>query len=463
MERSFLVGQVLAGKQDAYEIVAEHARGGTGITYRARRQRDGAGVIIKALRLAGMGDWKVLELFERETAVLRALAHPGIPAWIDDFPVGAADAPTGFALVQELIPGHDLRHLLRSGARLSPAQMTGWLDQILFVLEYLQSRSPPVIHRDITPKNIILRPDGRAALVDFGSVQAALRDAQADLSGSSTVTGTFGYAPMDQFLGRATPASDLYGLAISYLAVATGSEPADMPAPGNRVDVRATLAAGDDRLLALLEDMTHPDPRQRVGSAALCRRRLAGGGDPVVTSPWHRDVAGYVTMLSCRLRADGFSVVHPGDVPSSEGLLQATRLRGLRSTHRHSVHLYLAGVAEGAARAPVDLEALFPFIRAVSEAHAQPGSFLSQLREGRAVVVPVMVAPAGVAPRLAARLAPAASRAGAADVLPFVVDLSSGQATILVEPVSAGVAGRGLVELAAYLAGLVNPRGGPGS
>jgi serine/threonine protein kinase len=98
---------------------------------------------------------------------------------------------------------------MRTPGGLSPDQMRAWLRDILEVLAYLHERTPPVIHRDVTPRNIILKPDGRAALVDFGSVQAALRAA---MRGVLDGRGTFGYAPMEQFVGRAGPASDLYGL-----------------------------------------------------------------------------------------------------------------------------------------------------------------------------------------------------------------------------------------------------------
>src|SRR5439155_11901035 len=125
--------------------------------------------------------------------------------------LGAPDAPEGFALVQELMPGRSLAEIVRGGG-LSQAQMMGWFEEILHVLDYLHRRAPPVIHRDVTPKNIILRPDGRAALVDFGSVQAALRAGQMV---SSTAAGTFGYAPLEQFVGHAGPRSDLYGLGMT--------------------------------------------------------------------------------------------------------------------------------------------------------------------------------------------------------------------------------------------------------
>ena len=125
------------------------------------------------------------------------------------------------------------------------------------MLAFIHRRAPPLIHRDVNPKNIIVRPDGRAALVDFGSVQAALRSA--GQAGTMTAAGTFGYAPMEQFLGQASPRSDLYGLGMTALAVCSGREPEQLPLHGIAVDVTAVIA--EPRLARWLAGVVAPDPR----------------------------------------------------------------------------------------------------------------------------------------------------------------------------------------------------------
>lgn len=75
------------------------------------------------------------------------------------------------------------------------------------MLEYLHERVPPVLHRDIKPANIIVRTNGSPVLVDFGSVRQVFLSA--DESGS-TVAGTYGYMPYVQYMGQASPASDLF-------------------------------------------------------------------------------------------------------------------------------------------------------------------------------------------------------------------------------------------------------------
>jgi serine/threonine protein kinase len=258
----------LQSKTDQYNIIEERGQGGFGITYRAKRARDDHEVIVKTLRIERMKEWKSFELFEREANVMRSLSHPNIPAYVDYF----TEESTGLvAIVQEYIEGQDLRQRMKSGPRLTEPEMLSWLSQVLDVLIYLHQLSPPVIHRDISPKNILLRPDGKAYLIDFGAVQAAVLSAS---TLASTSAGTFGYAPLEQFMGRAFPQSDLYGLAMTYLAVSTGKEPEEFPLQGIKVDIRA-LGRFDARLQLLLEAMTEPDPGKRLGDAREALERLS--------------------------------------------------------------------------------------------------------------------------------------------------------------------------------------------
>jgi aminoglycoside phosphotransferase (APT) family kinase protein len=271
-------GASLHGRRGTYEVVRPLGRGGFADTYLARRAAEPRDVVLKVLRLDRAERWKTVELFEREARVLERLHHPSIPEHVDDFPLETADAPVGFALVQSFVPGPTLREVLRRGERLPEAAMRAWLTTLLEVCAYLHSQSPPVIHRDIHPGNVILREsDGLAVLIDFGIVQAALRSAS---TVSSTAAGTFGYAPLEQFVGRATSASDLYSVAATYLAVASGLEPDRMPFARNRIQVAETLrgVAVDAGLVLLLEEMTEPDAARRPQSATEVLERLRALG-----------------------------------------------------------------------------------------------------------------------------------------------------------------------------------------
>jgi hypothetical protein len=131
------------------------------------------------------------------------------------------------------------------------------------VLDYLHGRAPPIIHRDLKPGNVIRRPDGSFAFVDFGAVRDKLRP-----KGGSTVVGTFGYMAPEQVQGRALPASDVYAIGATAIAMLTGCEPEELPHRGLGVDVARTLRGRDARLIRALERMLEPDPERRASRIA---------------------------------------------------------------------------------------------------------------------------------------------------------------------------------------------------
>jgi hypothetical protein len=313
-----MIGAVLDGPRGRYQVLEEIGHGGFGVTFRGQvvgAEAEARPVVIKALPLRGLPGWKAVELFEREAAALHALVHPGIPAWVDDFVLGGIEAPRGFVLVMQLVPGRTLRQIVAAGG-LSRAALLDVAGDVLEVLDHIHQRTPPLIHRDVNPKNILVRPDGRAMLVDFGSVQAALGGQ--DQAGH-TAAGTFGYAPMEQFLGQATPQSDLYGLGMTLLAALSGKEPEALPLRGIAVDV-AAVVKGDPRLVRLIEAMVEPDPRRRLGSAGealALLRPLRAAAVPATVPPMRAPAASVVDALerlARRLGARGFAIERGGEL-----------------------------------------------------------------------------------------------------------------------------------------------------
>src|SRR5690606_3027281 len=132
-------------------------------------------------------------------------------------------------------------------------------------------RSPPVIHRDIKPTNLVRAADGRVSLVDFGGVREAGR------SGGSTMIGTFGYMAPEQLHGQAGPATDLYALGATIVALAGGVEPEDVPRVGLRMDLERHLPGLAPRLRKVLAWMVEPDPTARPRRAADVLERLDAG------------------------------------------------------------------------------------------------------------------------------------------------------------------------------------------
>ena len=105
-------------------------------------------------------------------------------------------------LVQTYIKAESLETLIQSGKRFSEGEVLSLAEQLLILLDYLHSHSPPVIHRDIKPSNILISSSQNVYLIDFGSVHTDLTKED----GTITIVGSYGYIPLEQFTGQAVPA-----------------------------------------------------------------------------------------------------------------------------------------------------------------------------------------------------------------------------------------------------------------
>ncbi len=233
---------------------------------------DAARVAIKELPLSRLREWKDLALFEKEARVLGELDHPDIPRHVESF-LEQEEGGSTFYLIEEWIDGVSLKQSLDQGEVFSEARARELLWQIAPILHYLHDRAPPVVHRDIKPSNLIVRRDGRVALIDFGAVREVKGG---DESGPlSTVVGTFGYMAPEQLHGRALPTSDMYSLGVTVCQLLCRRDPSEMPVKGRpfAVDFRAhcKVSAGFG---ALLDEMLEPDPDERLPDAQALLRAL---------------------------------------------------------------------------------------------------------------------------------------------------------------------------------------------
>jgi serine/threonine-protein kinase len=218
-------------------------------------------VAVKELHFALVPGMDQLTAFEREAAVLRGLDHPRIPAFVTSFTEGTG-VGTRLYLVQELVEGESLQQrLLR--APLSEEEVWRVAGQVLEVLHHLHSREPRLVHRDVKPANLILRPDGELALVDFGAV----RDLRREQTHGSTLVGTFGYMPPEQLGGTVDATSDLYALGATLIHALSGIPPADLVGEGLELRFEDKVQASGE-LRAFLKRLVAPKRAARFGSAA---------------------------------------------------------------------------------------------------------------------------------------------------------------------------------------------------
>src|SRR5688572_14900903 len=147
--------------QGRYEIVGALGSGGQGTVFEALDRRLGIRVAVKH---STESQEYLRQAFVREARLLASLRHPSLPVVSDHFV-----QPDGQFLVLEMVPGEDLSTLLhRRDQPCALDEILTWADQLLDALEYLHAQSPPIIHRDIKPRNLRVRTDGRLMLLDFG-------------------------------------------------------------------------------------------------------------------------------------------------------------------------------------------------------------------------------------------------------------------------------------------------------
>jgi hypothetical protein len=257
-------------REERYRVERVLGEGALGRTYLATDTAQGGQVAIKELQPGRLKTWKDLDLFEREAATLRGLRHPGVPRYIDHFELELDGVPR-YYLVQEFIDGTTLEAELESATVLSEEVVRELAAQVLEILDYLHSLNPPVIHRDIKPANLMRRRDGTLALIDFGAVREVL-DAS-DSEAGSTLVGTFGYMPPEQYAGQAHRQTDLFALGATCAHLLTGVAPERMFGELFHIEIPADvrLSLG---MRQWLRRLLEPDLGRRYATAADARLDL---------------------------------------------------------------------------------------------------------------------------------------------------------------------------------------------
>lgn len=204
-------GELLQGR---YELVEVVGRGGQGEVVRAVDHRCHRPVALK-LRPGGTARERQAVLGEARV-LLGVQPHPGLPLVREEFFVDDC-----YVMVMDWIEGMSFTDLLAEQGvpGLPYAWVLGWLREVAGTLDYLHAHRPPVVHGDVKPANLILTPDGRVVLVDFGIAGPAG-------SVMPQPMGTAGYAAPELVTGAPlSPAADVFSLAATTVALMTGAPP----------------------------------------------------------------------------------------------------------------------------------------------------------------------------------------------------------------------------------------------
>ncbi|MCM3887442.1 serine/threonine-protein kinase, partial [Frankia sp. R82] len=273
-----------------YRLDGRIAAGGMGEVWRGLDQTLGRPVAVKLLRPEYASDESFLVRFRGEARHAARLSHPGVASVYDYGEVATADDyPTAY-LVMELVEGEPLSALLHREKRLSPERMLDILGQAADALQAAHALG--VVHRDVKPGNLLLRPDGVVKVTDFGIARAV--DA-APLTATGIMMGTAYYVSPEQASGRpVTPASDVYSLGVVAYECLAGRRPFDDRNPivvvmAHQQDTPAPLPAEIPyQVRALVDSAMAKDPSRRPSSAGAFARSAAG----IRRSLWPPDSGG---------------------------------------------------------------------------------------------------------------------------------------------------------------------------
>jgi eukaryotic-like serine/threonine-protein kinase len=293
--------------QHRYRFESRIATGGMGEVWRASDTMLGRPVAVKVLKSEYADDPTFRSRFEIEARHAAALVHPGVAAVYDVGESGALGLADGSHLprpflVMELVDGQPLSALLRGGRPLDPVAVRDLMAQAADAIG--AAHHAGIVHRDVKPANLLVTPDRRVKITDFGIARAS---DGLGLTGTGQVMGTPQYLSPEQARGgTATPASDVYSLGVVAFECLAGHRPFDSdspvatalahlndPVPDLPPTVPADLAAVVRRAMA-----KEPDQRYADGDAFAAALRdpssaAAGGADtayvpmpgPEVTPP----------------------------------------------------------------------------------------------------------------------------------------------------------------------------------
>ncbi|AFY34697.1 bifunctional serine/threonine-protein kinase/ABC transporter substrate-binding protein [Calothrix sp. PCC 7507] len=215
---------------------------------------------------------ELLRLFEQEAYILTTLQHPGLPVGEMLFPLVLHTGRQLRCLVMEKVEGEDLRGWLAQNQCVTSYETAlNWLKQLTQVLQFVHEHG--FFHRDIKPANIMLCPDGKLVLIDFGTARQVT---QTVVNGKSvTVVYSLGYTAPEQLDGHAVLQSDFYSLGRTFIYLLTSIDPAG----DRREDFRNWYKFVKDqktpkRLIDLIQAMTDSRPQRRPATAQAMLEKL---------------------------------------------------------------------------------------------------------------------------------------------------------------------------------------------
>jgi len=261
-----------------YKIIKFLNRGGMEQLFLARDTKMKTDIVIKQLtppRDEDENHYEYLKGKMREEArLLYRLNYRGLPRVMDFFPEHGS-----FFLTMQHINGEDLIGVLNRSpeGRIEIKQCIQWMDRLLDIISFLHGQDPPIIHRDIKPRNIMIDSNGELYLIDFG-IACFMKEGRRDY----TQIGTYEYASPEHFVGKIDKRSDIYSLGATIYHLLTGLSPSKRAHPGSFPPLKDYLPDAPDKLAKILDKMTAFSKEDRYSNCDEIRQELRE--DPQIAS-----------------------------------------------------------------------------------------------------------------------------------------------------------------------------------
>ena len=257
-------GTIIGGK---YEILQLVGQGGMSIVYLARDINLNKQWAIKEFR-TDIGDTNkqvALKALLDETNLMKKLNHPALPRIVD-----IIETEVTIYVVMDYIEGESLNKILEQYGAQPQDMVVEWAMQLVDVLNYLHTQKPPIIYRDMKPANIMLQPDGKLRLIDFGIAREYKEGKEHD----TVAIGTRGYAAPEQFgsRGQTDARTDIYGLGVTLYHLLTGINPSEPPY--EIYPIRYWNSMLSESLEYIIEKCTSLNPEGRYQSCKELRYAL---------------------------------------------------------------------------------------------------------------------------------------------------------------------------------------------
>lgn len=258
------IGTVVAGK---YEIVRLIGEGGMSRVYLAMDIKLNKQWAVKEIKPSVDPSIQdiVRESLVTETNMIKQLDHPALPRITD-----LVNEKGTLYVVMDYIEGESLQRILEAQGPQSQDDVIEWGKQLCDALDYLHTRKPAIIYRDMKPGNVMLKPDGTVKIIDFGIAREYREEHEesAERASDTTMLGTRGYAAPEQFggLGQTDARTDVYCLGATLYHLLTGKSPAEEPYV--MFPIRQINASFSPGLEKIISKATQQNPDKRYTSCA---------------------------------------------------------------------------------------------------------------------------------------------------------------------------------------------------